>query len=100
VVSCESLYGLYQHPIDPQHESLVELVEGEVLDVLVNDDGGPGVVDAVATIFTRKSAVFRLEQRSHQLYIFHSLFHSWKHYSFMVVFDIFNISEHLANSKR
>ena len=61
---CESLYGLYQHPINPQHESLVELVEGEVLDVLVNDDGGPGVVDAVATIFTRKSAVFRLEQRS------------------------------------
>ena len=29
------------------------LVQGEELDVLGDDDGGPGVVDTVATIFTR-----------------------------------------------
>ena len=34
---------------------VVELVHGEELDVLINDDGRPGAVDAVATIFTRQS---------------------------------------------
>ena len=61
---CESLYGLYQHPIDPQHESLVELVQGKELDVLVDDDGGPGVVDAVVTIFTRKTGLLSFKQSS------------------------------------
>ena len=59
---CEPLYRLYQHPVHPEHEPLVELVEGEVLDVLVDDDGGSGVVDAVATVFTGESPVLGLEQ--------------------------------------
>ena len=49
----QPLYGFDEHGIHSQLVSVVELVTGEKLDVLVNDDGRPGAVDAVATIFTR-----------------------------------------------
>jgi hypothetical protein len=42
--------------------TIVKLVQGEELDVLVDDDGGPGAVDAVATIFTRQSGLLCLKQ--------------------------------------
>ena len=42
--------------------TIVELVQGEELDVLVDDDGEPGAVDAVATIFTRQSGLLGLKQ--------------------------------------
>ena len=35
--------------------AIVKLVQGEELDVLVDDDGGPVAVDAVAPILTRHS---------------------------------------------
>ena len=43
--------------------TIVKLVEGEELDVLVDDDGGPGAVDAVATVLTRHSLLLAFKQR-------------------------------------
>jgi hypothetical protein len=51
----KSLYGFNEHGINPELVTIAELVQGEELDVLVDDDGGPGAVDAVATILTRHS---------------------------------------------
>ena len=48
----QSLNRFDQHSIDPQHQALVELVHGEVLDVPVDDDRRPGVVDAVSSVFS------------------------------------------------
>ena len=42
--------------------SLVKLVQGKELNVLVDDDGGPGLVHAVATIFTRYSGILSFKQ--------------------------------------
>ena len=42
--------------------AVVKLVQGEELDVLVNDDGGPGAVDAVATILTNQSGLLAFKQ--------------------------------------
>ena len=42
--------------------TIVKLVQGEELDVLVDDDGGPGTVDAVAPILTRHSLLLTLKQ--------------------------------------
>ena len=50
---CQSLYRFYQHSINPKLESLVKLVYREEFNVVGDDDGGPGVVDAVAAILTR-----------------------------------------------
>ena len=51
--------------------AIVKLVQGEELDVLVDDDGGPGAVDAVATIFTRQLGLLGLKQdpktKSHKI---------------------------------
>ena len=42
--------------------TIVKLVQGEELDVLVDDDGGPGAVDAVATILTRQLGPLAFKQ--------------------------------------
>ena len=52
----------YEHSINPELVAIVKLVQGKELDVLVNDDGGPGAIDAVATIFTRQSGLLCLKQ--------------------------------------
>jgi hypothetical protein len=56
------LYRFYQHRINPQLMFLVKLVQSEELDVLVNDDRGPCLVDTVATIFTRQSGLLCFKQ--------------------------------------
>ena len=58
----KSLYWFYKHCINPELVAIVKLVQGEVLDVLVDDDGGPGAVDAVSTIFMRQSGLLSLKQ--------------------------------------
>jgi hypothetical protein len=67
----KSLYGFNEHCINPELVTIVKLVQGEELDVLVDDDGGPGAVDAVATIFPRKSRLLGLKQdpmkKSHKI---------------------------------
>ena len=58
----QSLYWFDEHSIYSQVKPVVELVQGEELYILVNDNGGPGTVDAVAAIFTRYSGLLCFKQ--------------------------------------
>jgi len=62
VVSCKSLYGFDQHSIYPELDTFVMLIEGKELDVLLNDDGGPGVVDAVSPILFGKPCLLLIKE--------------------------------------
>ena len=56
------LYWFDEHRINPQLNTIVKLVQRKELDVLVDDDGGPIEVDAVATILASQALFFRCEQ--------------------------------------
>ena len=56
------LYWFDEHCINPQLNTIVKLVKRKELDVLVDDDGGPIEVDAVATILPSQALFFRCEQ--------------------------------------
>ena len=53
LVSGQSLDWLDQHGVHSELEVVAELVGGEELDVLVDNDGAPAVVDAVPPVLPR-----------------------------------------------
>ena len=53
LVAGQSLDGLDQHGVHPELQVVAELVGGEELDVLVDNDGAPAVVDAVPPVLPR-----------------------------------------------
>ena len=56
------LYWFDEHRINPQLNTVVELIQRKEFDVLVDDDGGPVGVDAVTTILASQALLFRGEQ--------------------------------------
>ena len=53
LVAGQSLDGLDQHGVHSQLQLVVELVGREELNVLVDNDGAPAVVDAVPPVLPR-----------------------------------------------
>ena len=62
VVPGQPLDGLDQHGVHPQLQLVAELVGGEELDVLIDNDGAPAVVDTVSAILPGQSCLLTLKQ--------------------------------------
>ena len=62
LVPRQSLDGFDQHGVYPQVQVVAELVLREELDVLVDYDGAPAVVDAVPPVLSGQSGLLSLEQ--------------------------------------